>query len=78
LFWFYFDSKQLSAKRLHLGSPIKLAKEHILGFKKAWKGHKITVKNKRYVVELKRKYLKPKDLAKMLAKEFKLKLIHTG
>jgi tRNA nucleotidyltransferase (CCA-adding enzyme) len=78
LFWFYFDSKPLSAKRLHLGPPVKLAKEHILGFKKAWKNHKVTIKNKRYVVELKRKYLKPKDLAKMLAKEFKLKLIHTG
>ncbi len=77
-FWFYFDSKQLSAKKLHLGPPVKLAKEHILGFKKAWKNHKIAVKNGRYVVELKRKYLKPKDLAKMLAKEFKLKLIHTG
>jgi hypothetical protein len=63
---------------LHPGPPANLAKEHILGFKKAWKGHKVTVKNKRYVVELKRKYLKPADLAKILAKEFKLKLIHTG
>ncbi len=75
-FWFYFDPKPLSAKRLHLGPPINMAKENISGFKKAWKGHKISIKNKRYVVELKREYIKPKDLAKDLAKEFKLTIIH--
>lgn len=75
-FWFYFDKKPLSAKRLHLGPPVKLAKEHIEGFKKAWRGHKISIKDKRYVVELKRSCTKPKDFAKVLAKEFKLKLIH--
>jgi hypothetical protein len=53
-----------------------LAKEHINGFKKAWKGHKISIKNKRYVVELKRKFTNPKDFAKQLAKEFKLKPIY--
>lgn len=78
LFWFYFDSKPLSAKRLHLGPPANLAKEHIIGFKKAWKGRKITVKNKRYVVEVKRMFVRPHDLAKVLAKEFKLKLIHSN
>jgi tRNA nucleotidyltransferase (CCA-adding enzyme) len=76
-FWFYFDAKPLSAKKFHFGPPVKLAKEHIIGFKKAWKGHKISVKNKRYVVELKRKFTNPKDFAKVLAKEFKLKLIHS-
>jgi len=75
-FWFYFDGKALPARKLHLGPPANLAKEHIAGFKKRWKGHKISIKNKRYVVELKRKYNKPKDFARELAKEFKLKLIH--
>jgi hypothetical protein len=75
-FWFYFDKKPLSAKKLHFGPPVKLAKEHIIGFKKAWKSHKISIRDKRYVVELKRKFTNPKDFAKRLAKEFKLKLIH--
>ncbi len=75
-FWFYLDKKTLPAKKLHFGPPVKLAKEHINGFKKAWKGHKISIKNKRYVVELKRKFTNPKDFAKQLAKEFKLKPIY--
>jgi len=76
LFWFYFDAKPLPAKKLHLGPPAKLAKEHISGFKKAWKGHKIKLVRGAYAVELKRKYIKPQELTKVLAKEFKLNLIH--
>lgn len=75
-FWFYFDRRALPTRKLHFGPPINLAKEHIAGFKKRWKGHKISIKNKRYVVELKRKYIKPKDFARELAKEFKLKPVH--
>ncbi|HKZ49496.1 MAG TPA: CCA tRNA nucleotidyltransferase [Candidatus Nanoarchaeia archaeon] len=75
MFWFYFDKKPLSKTKLHWGPPAKLAEEHIAGFKKAWKGHKITKKKGRYAVEIKRQYLLPKELAKALAKEFKLNLI---
>jgi tRNA nucleotidyltransferase (CCA-adding enzyme) len=74
-FWFYFGNKPLSPKKLHFGPPINLAKEHIAKFKKVWKSHKISIKNKKYVVELKRKYVKPQEFAKTLAKEYKLNLI---
>ncbi|MCX6774979.1 MAG: CCA tRNA nucleotidyltransferase [DPANN group archaeon] len=74
-FWFYFGNKPLAIKKLHFGPPINLAKEHIAKFKKVWKSHKISIKNKKYVVELKRKYTRPQEFAKALAKEYKLKLI---
>jgi tRNA nucleotidyltransferase (CCA-adding enzyme) len=76
MFWFYCDSKSLGKTKIHLGPPVKLANEHIMGFKKAWKGHKIVKKKGRYAVELGRKFVKPEELAKALAKEFKLTLAY--
>ena len=78
LFWFYFSPKALSKTRSHMGPPLSVGKKHLDGFKKAWKGNKITIKKKRYVVEVKRKHVKPQGLAKALAKEFKLTLVYSG
>jgi tRNA nucleotidyltransferase (CCA-adding enzyme) len=73
-FWFYFDRRALKKKKLHFGPPVSLKKEHISGFRKAWKGHKITKSKGRYAVELERKFVKPEQLARKLAKELKLKI----
>jgi tRNA nucleotidyltransferase (CCA-adding enzyme) len=73
-FWFYFDKKPLPGKKLHFGPPINADKKYILAFKRKWKGYKIKTFQKLYAVEIKRKYTKVEQLAKDLAKEFKLKL----
>lgn len=75
-FWFYFDKKPLQKIKLHFGPPTSLSKEHIVRFKKAWPGHKVFIINNRFVIKLKRKFTKPQELARMLAKEFKLRLIY--
>jgi len=77
LFWFYFDSKPLSKTKLHWGPPVKLAQNHAESFKKAWKGHKIVKKKGHFVVEIERRYREPQELAMQLAKELKLKIIHS-
>lgn len=72
-FWFYFPKKDLDKVKIHFGPPKSAPEEHIKKFKQKWKSAKL-MENK-WTVELKRKFIKPEDLAKLLAKKYKLKWI---
>lgn len=71
VFWFYFDKKELPKTKLHIGPPVKIKKEYIAAFKKAWKGKKVKKSKTNYYVELPRKYRKPEQLIKDFAKQDK-------
>ncbi|MEM4713932.1 MAG: CCA tRNA nucleotidyltransferase [Candidatus Nanoarchaeia archaeon] len=73
LFWYIFENEVLPKEKKHIGPPLNIKSEHIESFKRKWK--KTLVENNRLVVLLKRKYIKPEDLAKELAKRYGLKLI---
>ncbi|MGC8940560.1 MAG: CCA tRNA nucleotidyltransferase [Candidatus Nanoarchaeia archaeon] len=72
-FWFCFPNKPLSKKKVLFGPPLHVSKEHINKFKQKWKNVKI--EKERLVAEIKRKYLKPEQLAKNLFKKFGVKII---
>ena len=70
-FWFYFPKKDLDKVKIHFGPPKSAPEEHIKRFKQKWKSVKLI--EDKWAVELKRNFIKPEGLAKLLAKKHKLK-----
>ena len=73
IYWFRFGKKKLSDIVIHKGPPLGINEQSVKRFAEKWK-RRAKIKNKRYVVELKRKFKEPKKYLSHLIKDKELEI----